>query len=309
MQIKTIEKIVRQKMIEWVTTIDDLQLGKDVLNNLLVSGGSICSLLLNQQVNDFDVYLQDINVLKRLMEYYAKPFQSQIRILDGREKEKLVDELNEAYKGVADEEEGIERRNRYACILRNLKEDQLKFEFPGVGFKPEYPEPIEERKYKPIYFSPNAISLSDQLQIVVRFWGNPEQIHSTFDFVHATNYFTMEDGLVRNLQAMESIITKQLYYQGSHYPLTSIIRAKKFIKRDFNISAGEYLKIMFQISKLNLEDPDELFNQLCGVDVAYFEGIINVLQEKRDKDPNFVPDSKYLNTLIDRMFNGDSSPD
>lgn len=309
MQIKTIEKIVKEKMLEWTSTIEDLQLQKDVLKNLLVSGGSICSMLLNEQVNDYDVYLQDINVLKRLMEYYIKPFSKEVTILDGREKEKLVSEFNNKYNIEDSTDIDLEYKNRYACTLRQLKEDQLRFDFPSVGFRPEYGEPIENLKYKPIYFSPNAISLSNQVQVVVRFHGTPEQIHSTFDFIHATNYYTWDEGLVRNLRAMESIITKQLYYQGSFYPLTSIIRAKKFIKRGFNISAGEYLKIMFQISKLNLEDPDILYEQLVGVDIAYFEGILTVLQNKKKEDENFVPDSKYINTLIDRMFNGDSSPD
>ena len=154
-----------------------------------------------------------------------------------------------------------------------------------------------------LYFSPNAISLSDNLQIVLRFWGTAEKIHETFDFVHATNYFTFKDGLIRNISAIESILTKQLKYQGSHYPVTSIIRAKKFIKRGFNITAGELLKIMFQISNFDLSDPDVLEEQLIGVDVAYFELLITALRNKSENDPKFKLSSEYFNKLIDKIFN------
>jgi hypothetical protein len=56
---------------------------------------------------------------------------------------------------------------------------------------------------------------TEDLQIVLRFSGNVTQIHKTFDFVHATNYFTFEEGLVTNV-AVESILTKSLRYQGSY---------------------------------------------------------------------------------------------
>ena len=187
-------------------------------------------------------------------------------------------------------------------FFRNLKPDQVKLWFnKEIGYKTEHKDEGWE-KYIPLYFSPNAISLSDKVQIVLRFTGNNEQIHKTFDFVHATNYFTFEEGLVTNKKALESILTKQLLYQGSFYPLTSIIRTKKFIKRHWNINAGEYLKIMFQISNLNLTNVDVLEDQLVGVDVAYFQLLINILRKKVEKEPDWVPTYEYIFTIIDKVF-------
>jgi hypothetical protein len=96
-----------------------------------------------------------------------------------------------------------------------------------------------------------------------------------------------------------------LIYQGSFYPVTSIIRAKKFIKRGFNISAGEMLKIMFQISSLDLTDPNVLEEQLIGVDVAYFDLLITTLRNKFEKNPKFELSNNYFNKLIDKIFNED----
>jgi hypothetical protein len=74
---------------------------------------------------------------------------------------------------------------------------------------------------------------------------------------------------------------------------------KKFILRGWSISAGEILKIMFQISELDLKDPCVLEEQLVGVDVAYFDTLINIL---RGTDSEKI-DSNFLNTVIDKVFN------
>jgi hypothetical protein len=296
MQIKTIEKTIKSKMNAWTETITDKELSLAVKDNLLVSGGSITSLLLNIEVNDYDIYIKDMDVLLKLVKYYTQNCHD-VEILDGRCKKQLQDELEVRYHGT--EEKDI--FNAYSIALRTLKEDQIKLYFKSEkgGMKINESKKKEELNYEPVFFSPNAISLSNDIQVVIRFHGDNEQIHKTFDFVHATNYFTYKDGLVTNIKALEAILTKQLYYQGSLYPLTSIIRVKKFIKRNWNISAGELLKIMFQISELDLKNPDILEEQLIGVDVAYFGKLIEILRGV----PQEKLTSKYLNTIIDKVFN------
>lgn len=291
MQIKTIKKTISDKLTQWLESITDESLRKNLKNNILVSGGSITSMLLNEPVNDFDVYIKSPEILVRLCEYYVKPYS--IQILKGWEKETLL----ESYKsGILEYDEDY--KNKFIIAVENLKENQVKL-FTIGELKNEEATEEENEKYIVKYISPNAISLSNKLQIVVRFTGDNTQIHSTFDYIHATNYFTFEDGLVTNKEALESIITKQLKYQGSQYPLTSIIRMKKFLKRGWNINAGEILKIMFQISELNLQDPNVLEEQLIGVDVAYFGKLIEILRGVK----NTTITSQYLNTLIDRVFN------
>lgn len=316
MQLKTIQKNISSKLDEWLKTITDESLVKDLKGNILVSGGCITSMLLSEPVNDYDVYIQDMNVLHRLTEYYVNAFGSgQIKILDGRKKENLIKELESEYSknswlewqmksGTSDDALGV-IHNAYAISLRNLKPEQIKLFFLAKNGGHRIEPKLEDKDmpvYKPLFFSPNAISLSNDLQIVIRFNGNAEQIHKTFDFIHATNYFTFEDGLVTSKAALESIITKQLKYQGSLYPLTTIIRVRKFIKRNWNIGAGELLKIMFQISELELNNPDVLEEQLIGVDVAYFGKLIEVIRGI-DKDPDWKMTSQYLATLIDKVFN------
>lgn len=293
MKRTTIERLIKEKLNEWLDTITDDSLKSDLKESILVSGGCIASMFLREQVNDYDVYLSNMDIVKRTAEYYRSkiPYFNSIEILDGRVKNS--------------EDINTELHNQYAVAIRNLKKDQIKlFITSGGGLRIDIePEDMNAKKYLPSYFSPNAISLTDNLQIVLRFHGNSQQIHETFDFVHATNYFTFAEGLVTNTEALESLLTKQLRYQGSKYPLTSIIRSKKFLGRGFTISAGEYLKIMYQISQLDLNNVDVLEEQLIGVDVAYFDKLITILRDHYSRNTDFELNSGYLGALIDKVFN------
>lgn len=294
MQRKTIQKNIKSKMESWLETIQDEKLRKDVKNELLVSGGSITSLFLGEQVNDYDVYIKTPETCFRLAKYYTKAFP-ELNVFKGLDKEEYL----KNYKDVGGSEEDV---NIYKVFLENLKPEQVKIRIAEAGYKTSF-EDVNEGKYLPVYFSPNAISLSDQVQIVLRFTGDNTQIHESFDFTHATNYFTFNEGLVTNIAALESILTKTLKYQGSKYPLTTIIRIKKFLKRGWNIGAGEQLKVMFQISELDLTDFNTLEEQILGVDVSYFSKLIDILRNKKDSDLDFTLTHDYLCALIDKVFN------
>ena len=291
MQRKTIIKTVKKELELWLDSITDPILRNDVRKSLLVSGGCIASLYLQEKVNDYDIYIQDIKVAKRLAEYYVGN-DTRMIVLSGSDKEELV-------KSVEGKDDSA-----YVIAVRNLKEDQVKIFFAekNGGYAPEYDEDTAP-KYRPVFYSPNAISLSDDIQIVLRFTGNAAAIHKNFDFVHATSYFTYDEGLVTTVEVLESILSKTLKYRGSLYPVTSIIRIKKFLKRGWNISAGEMLKIMFQISELNLRDPYVLEEQLIGVDIAYFSKLIEILSSTKKE----TIDSHALNTIIDKVFNENDS--
>lgn len=157
--------------------------------------------------------------------------------------------------------------------------------------------------YRPVFLSTNAITLADKIQLVVRFYGDAEEIHKNYDFTHCTNYYDFgKQELVLKPEALECLINKELKYQGSKYPLCSVIRTRKFIKRGFHINAGQYLKMCFQISKLDLSNIDVLEDQLVGVDSAYFMALISALRNKQENDPNFEVEETYVASIIDRIF-------
>ncbi len=161
-------------------------------------------------------------------------------------------------------------------------------------------EPKEDKpKYRPVFLSSNAITLSDKVQLVTRFFGDPDKIHKNYDFVHCTNYWTSWDNqLVLRPEAVESLLAKELRYVGSKYPLCSVIRTRKFIQRGWACTAGQYLKMIMQLQELDLKDVAVLEEQLTGVDTAYFVEVIEALKKRDAKRV----DAAYLVELIDRIF-------
>lgn len=295
MQKKTINKIIESKMDSWLKSLPEA-LAAEVKPNILISGGCVASLFLKEPVNDYDIYIKDIDVLRKLARHYL--YSKNIVSFDGRQKEFYLDEMEKESGNTA--RYGMDLSEQ-AVFFHALKPDQIKLGVPGAGARFELEENEIEKKdlYKLVFVSRNAISLSNEIQIVTRFSGDNEAIHRNFDFIHATNYWTYDTKLVTNLKAVESLLTKQLRYQGSLYPLTSVIRMKKFILRGWKISAGEILKILYQTSKLNLDDPVVLEDQLVGVDIAYFSDLIKVLNSVTPEER--TPD--FFIMAIDKIFN------
>jgi hypothetical protein len=99
-------------------------------------------------------------------------------------------------------------------------------------------------------------------------------------------------------ESLEALLSRTLVYKGSLYPIASIFRMKKFIERGWRITAGQQLKIMWQISEIDLTNMEILREQLTGVDMAYMHQLI---EAAKDIDPEKM-NSAYISTIIDRIF-------
>lgn len=163
---------------------------------------------------------------------------------------------------------------------------------------PGRPFMSEEGKFRPVFLSENAITLSHKLQLVVRFFGSPGEIHENYDFAHCMCWYDFKSGhLELPSEAMQCVLSKTLIYKGSLYPLASIFRIRKFIARGWRITAGQLLKILWQVSKLDLRDKLMLREQLIGVDQAYMHQLLRALEDKDAK-----VDATYIAKLIDEIF-------
>src|SRR5690606_900695 len=168
----------------------------------------------------------------------------------------------------------------------------------------------DKKPYRPVFLSDNAITLSEKIQLIIRFYGEPEEVHKSFDFVHCTCYYIPSSKkLVSPDEALQSYIFKELKYVGSKYPIASILRTRKSIKRGWNISAVEYLKMVFQLSNFDLTDPDVLADQLNGVDLLYMQQVADTIREDKLNDPGMKIDSNYLIKVVEKIFDSDDGFD
>lgn len=298
---------LKSKMDDWLDTITDEQVRELAAKNTIVTGGAIASMLLGEQIHDFDVYFRDKETATAVAKYYVNEFM--VRRATGTN-------ANVVDYGLEVRQERItnikgETEDRVVIYMKSAGvagEDQAPYQYfeqRPVGEVEEFAASLVQEcadtgdKYRPVFLSQNAITLSHKLQIVIRFYGEPTQIHDNYDFIHAMCYYDHGNGeLTLPADAMEALLSRTLVYRGSLYPIASIFRMKKFLERGWRITAGQQLKIMWQISEIDMKDYAILREQLTGVDQAYMYQLVEAL---KDVDPEKI-NSAYVVTIIDRIF-------
>lgn len=313
MKAKTIKGIIHRKIDAWLATVEDEPLREKLKQSVVVTGGAIASMLLGEPVSDFDIYLRDHDTTLAVANYYVAHFKPRrhagidvpLSVTDEDGRVKIVAKS----AGIASEEGTDTPYNYFESsppedageYVEEVITDpgQIEETYQETENKALATEGEKGKKYRPVFLTTNAITLSDKVQVVIRFYGEPDQIHENYDFIHCTNYWTSwNNELVLRPAAMEALLSRTLNYVGSKYPICSVVRLRKFIQRGWSVNAGQILKMVFQISQLKLTDLKVLEDQLTGVDTAYFIQLIDKLKEK---DPEQV-DAAYLVEIIDKIF-------
>lgn len=295
MNAKNIAKALKSKIDDWCNHISDDEIKEVIKDNAIITGGALVSMLNGEAPNDYDIYFKTKEAVEKVARYYADKWndahagKTPVIIMTDNETGRVTAFIQS--KGIAaeDGENGVDDSTEPVTE-------------PDAG-ETEVEQSEEKPRYRPRYFSTNAISLSDKIQLVIRFYGSVDEIHLNYDFVHCTCSYDYKENKV-NLpsRALEAIINKELYYVGSKYPLCSIIRTRKFISRGWHINAGQYLKMCLQLNELDLKNFKVFKDQLAGVDSAYFEHAISCIAEKQEKEPDFKVDNTYLFEVINRIF-------
>ena len=302
----SIRRHLQAKIKEWLLSIDNVALRQEASRGVIVTGGSIASMLLGEKINDYDLYFKTIDITEAVACYYVDKFNERIGQLDvectapcnPEIKRKLIKNCR------GEEEERVIVYIKSSGVAAESQDIYKYFECAPGDEAENFAESLSKTStikdpYRPIFISQNAITLSDKIQLIIRFFGSPEDIHKNFDFIHAQCWYDFHNNhLELPSNALECLLSRTLQYGGSLYPIASIFRAKKFIQRGWRVSAGQLLKIMWQISELNLRDPQTLQEQLTGVDAAYMYQLITALQGVDSEKIN----SAYVATIIDRIF-------
>ena len=307
MKAKNVRLVCRNRLRHFVKSIKDETVAKIIQGNAIITGGAIASMLRGEEISDFDIYFRTRDATEAVAKYFVKQFADNPppRFKHDNKTVKIhVETLDDRVKiivksaGVASES-GPASEYQYFEGTDPESGDAAEYAEAVFAIVKDAKEEEHKPKYRPVFITTNAITLSDKIQLVMRFFGEPDDIHKNYDFIHCTNYWTSWDNnLVLRPAAVESLLAKELRYVGSKYPLCSIIRTRKFIQRGWAITAGQYLKMIMQLQELDLKDVAVLEEQLTGVDTAYFQEVIDALRKRDDKRV----DAAYLVELIDRIF-------
>lgn len=331
---KTMKQVLKKKINAWLESIEDPSVKKIIEKDLIITGGCFTSMIENNAPNDFDCYFRNKEAVLKIAEYYAgiwnKKREQQRNKLDMKCKVMVLDGANPS-----DEIKNYfwnmrEGGKTGAVIIDNCPPERVKMVFPsdGVTGDPEAANGSEElgmdpnevvteldemeaekeikkekEPFSPVFISSNAITLTNGIQVIIRFYGEPDEIHSTYDFAHTMAYYDHgNDMLSVPARVYECVVNKTLIYTGSKYPVCSVFRLRKFISRGWKINAGQLLKICMQISELDLMDMNTLEDQLIGVDSIYFMNLIAQFRKQKEKDPDFEMTPGYLLSIIDKIF-------
>ena len=338
---KTMKQILIKKINDWLKTVDDKDVENAIRKDLIITGGAFTSMIDGDTPNDFDCYFRTKETVLLVSQYYIdmwnnahKNAKNKINrplkafVLDGESpSQELLDWYN--ISDISDSK---------AVMIYNTSADRVKLIIPSDGVAGDkfdtngdgdteainateelgIEEVIEElddikadniidkekKQYFPVFISSNAITLSNKIQLVVRFYGEPDQIHDTYDFEHTKAYFDFgKNELVIPERVWELTMNKTLIYSGSKYPVASLFRIRKFINRGWNINAGQILKMAMQVSELDLMDIKVLEDQLIGVDSLYFMNMIEQFRRKQLNDTEFELTPDYVLSIVDKVFN------
>ena len=328
---KTMKQVLTKKVNEWLEHIDDAEVRAVIEENLVITGGCFTSFISREKPNDYDCYFRTKAAAATVAQYYinawnaAHPAQTNklgkacgVMLADG---DNLSQEVLDYFQVSRPEDSK-------AVMISNIEPGRLKIIFPsdGVVGNPDdvrAPEELgtavenvtevdevaagevieqERKRYFPVFISSNAITLSDGIQLIVRFYGEPDSIHDTFDFEHTKAYWMPGHPVVIPNSVYECVTNKVLRYTGSKYPVCSLFRLRKFIARGWHINAGQILKMAMQVSELDLSDINTLEDQLIGVDSLYFMELIHQFRRQKAGDPDFALTSAYIVSIIDKIF-------
>jgi len=219
MNRQEIQKDIESTLNLWLKSLPPT-LAAVAKRNVIVSGGCIASMLINEPVKDYDLYFKDIYTVYELAKYYVGD------------------------KGVA------------------IKDGRVMLDASVVAMGNALP--ASSLLHSPVYYSHNAITLTGGIQLIFRFCGDVKEVLKTFDFAHTKSYFTFEEGLRLNQKGIESLLSRELMYVGSGFPVCALFRAHKFMKRKWKLLPAELMKIVYDIAQLDVTDPKVIKEQLGG---------------------------------------------
>src|SRR5574337_507022 len=218
MKAKTINKVIQAKVDAWLSSIEDDHVRELASENVIVTGGCITSMLLKEPVNDYDIYFRNRTTALAVANYYVKRFNPAKKV--GIECNIFVDSSKDDRIRIVVKSAGIASANGastpYEYFESRPEGESQQYvaevmDDPG-NIQDAYEntkelvgkerEPSDVRPaYRPVFISTNAITLSDRVQLVLRFYG--QLVHgdlslAEFDHLRLEAFGPLLPGLERD---------------------------------------------------------------------------------------------------------------
>ena len=255
-----IEKLLTGMFEKFLESITDVELRERIKKESFIAGGCIPSMLMDEWVNDFDVYFTSRELATKVWCYYQKQIE-------------------------------------FAETNTNPGALKIKIDKGNGYWKITWLDDIPKNVFTPIFISGNAITLTDKIQCITKWAGEPKEVVEKFDWAHLRSYYKYPK-LHLDPNVYRLITEKDLIYTGSDYPLSSMMRMQKYTKKGWKITATDQLKIALDMARLDLTNLEVLKEQMNGIDPTYMMSILDKIENKKWD----------INDLIDEINKLTSNP-
>jgi len=138
-----------------------------------------------------------------------------------------------------------------------------------------------------------------RVQLIKRIYGKPCEVIGRFDYtICMAAYLPMSGEIILGNNFLYHLSGKELHYHIGEYPLASLWRAKKYLKKGFNFPAVEIIKLALTINNLNIKDYKELKEQLEGIDTLFLMDLTNALLKQGKKEFEFKKALVFMENVL-----------
>ena len=159
----------------------------------------------------------------------------------------------------------------------------------------------------PVIETNNAVSycINDcRVQLIKKLFGTPEEVINQFDFTVCMGaYIPQERKIILDESFLYHLSQRILCFNtNAKYPIASLWRAKKYIKKDFVFPAIEAIKLSLTINNLNIKTYKDLKEQLEGIDTLFLKDLTDALLKNADKEFNFREAIQYMDEILSKTL-------
>lgn len=142
------------------------------------------------------------------------------------------------------------------------------------------------------------------VQLIRKYFLPPEELIEKFDFTICQCAFdVLKDEFVMGKDFLYDMSKRSLRFTGkTEYPIASLYRMKKFMKRDYNPSALDIISIALSINKLEITTFVDLKKQLDGIDTIMLKDLTDALLDKGDTEYNITEALAFMDAKLDEKY-------
>jgi hypothetical protein len=111
-----------------------------------------------------------------------------------------------------------------------------------------------------VFLAGNGASF--KVQLITKYFGNPEDVTSKFDFEHCRAYFKWDQPMVINYDLISQ--RRLVFNEKCSNPLSSIMRLHKFLSQGWSVKKEEILKIGKAVKSVDFSNEKDLADSIFG---------------------------------------------